>query len=65
VDMQRSGVAITGQVRRLRMLRSADGPLVAAARNDDTLLLLQTGAPTTRLRPIAGAPSTLRKHGAE
>src|SRR5215203_3001013 len=48
MDLPRSGVAITGQVRRLRSLRTKDGRLVAVARNDDRLLLLQAGAPATR-----------------
>jgi hypothetical protein len=41
VDMTRSGVRIDGQVRRMRTLRTASGPLIAVARNDDRLLLLR------------------------
>jgi hypothetical protein len=48
VDMAQSGVEITGQVRRMRSLRSATGRLVAVARNADRLLLLQVGVPATR-----------------
>jgi hypothetical protein len=55
VDMQQSGVEITGQVRRLRSLRTKDGRLVAVARNDDRLLLLQPGVSAARLRPLASA----------
>ena len=42
VAMERSGVAIEGQVRDLKPVRGVGGkPLVAVARNDDALLLLQ------------------------
>jgi enediyne biosynthesis protein E4 len=42
VEMERSGVAIEGQVRDLKPVRGAGGrPLIAVARNDDALLLLQ------------------------
>ena len=41
IDMTQSGIEITGQIRRLRTLRTAAGPLVAVARNGDRLLLLQ------------------------
>jgi hypothetical protein len=58
VDMMRSGVEITGQVRRLRSLRTGDGSLVAVARNDDRLLLLQPGAPASRPRPVASTTSS-------
>jgi hypothetical protein len=54
--MPRSGVEITGQVRRMRTLRTAGGQLVAVARNDDRMLLLQAGGPAARPRPIASAP---------
>jgi hypothetical protein len=55
VDLERSGVRIDGQVRRMRMVRSAQGRLVAVARNDDTLVLLQRtlGAPAPK--PLAAA----------
>ena len=56
VDMTRSGVEITGQVRRMRSLRTTNGRIVAVARNADRLLLLQTGAPPRR---VANAPSAL------
>jgi hypothetical protein len=56
MDMPSSGVEITGQVRRMRTLRTAGGPLVAVARNDDRMLLLQAVAPSARPRPIASAP---------
>ncbi|MFL5618057.1 MAG: VCBS repeat-containing protein, partial [Gemmatimonadaceae bacterium] len=41
MDITQSGVELTGQVRRMRSLRTADNPLVAVARNDDRLLMLQ------------------------
>ena len=56
MDMPASGVEITGQVRRMRTLRTAGGPLVAVARNDDRMLLLQAVTPSARPRPIASAP---------
>jgi hypothetical protein len=46
-------------VRRMRTLRSVNGPLVAVARNDDRLLLLQAGTPAARPRPIASTPRAL------
>jgi enediyne biosynthesis protein E4 len=48
MDMTQSGVEITGQVRRMRSLRTAVGRLVAVARNADRLLLLQAATPATR-----------------
>jgi hypothetical protein len=53
VDMTRSGVEITGQVRRMRSLRTTNGRLVAVARNGDRLLLLQAGAPSSSRRVAA------------
>src|SRR6266487_1811149 len=42
VDMERSGVAIDGQVRHLRWLRRADGSrVIIAARNNDKLQVLR------------------------
>jgi hypothetical protein len=42
VDMEQSGVAITGQVREMRVLRGAKGTrLVAIARNNDSLQILR------------------------
>jgi hypothetical protein len=45
MDAPHSGLEIDGQVRRMRTVRTPTGPLVAVARNDDRLLLLQA-APT-------------------
>jgi hypothetical protein len=42
MDAPHSGLEIDGQVRRMREVRTSNGPLVAVARNDDRLLLLQT-----------------------
>jgi hypothetical protein len=53
VDMTGSGVEITGQVRRMRSLRTTNGRLVAVARNGDRLLLLQAGAPSSSRRVAA------------
>jgi hypothetical protein len=55
VDMMRSGIEITGQVRRMRVLRTRSGPVVAVARNDDRLLLLRPGTVTATQRPLASA----------
>jgi len=44
MDAPHSGLEIDGQVRRMRAVRTSNGPLVAVARNDDRLLLLQTTA---------------------
>jgi hypothetical protein len=42
VDMEQSGVAIDGQVRRIRALRGANGQrLILVARNNDTLEILR------------------------
>jgi hypothetical protein len=57
VDMPRSGVEITGQIRRMRVLHSRAGPLVAVARNDDRLLLLRPTLPGAAARPLASASS--------
>jgi len=49
VDMERSGVAIDGQVRHLRWLRRADGSrVIIAARNNDRLQVLR---PPRTVRP--------------
>jgi hypothetical protein len=48
MDAPHSGLEIDGQVRRMREVRTSNGPLVAVARNDDRLLLLQT-TPTAPL----------------
>jgi hypothetical protein len=42
VDMEKSGVAIEGEVRRIKALRGANGArLIAVARNNDTLEILR------------------------
>jgi hypothetical protein len=55
LEPEASGLAIDGEVRHLALLRHAgrDGPLVAVARNDSTLLLLRP--------PRAGADRTARQ----
>ena len=58
VDMPRSGVEITGQVRRMRVLRTSAGPLIAVARNDDRLLLLRPTLANAGARPLASAASS-------
>lgn len=40
LDMSASGVAVPGEIRALALLRTRRGPVVAVARNDDTLVLL-------------------------
>ena len=41
MDAPHSGLEIDGQIRRMREVRTPSGPLVAVARNNDRLLLLQ------------------------
>ena len=56
MDAPRSGLAIDGQVRRMRTVRTPNGPLVAVARNNDRLLLLQASANTSAQVPPPKAP---------
>ncbi|HEU4720318.1 MAG TPA: FG-GAP-like repeat-containing protein, partial [Gemmatimonadaceae bacterium] len=56
VEMARSGVELVGQVRRMRTVRTAKGRLVAVARNDDRLVLLQPAVGGAAARPLAAAP---------
>jgi hypothetical protein len=58
VDMPRSGVEITGQVRRMRVLRTRAGPLIAVARNDERLLLLRPTLSGAGATPLASAASS-------
>jgi hypothetical protein len=63
VDMTRSGVALKGQVRRMQLVRTADGPVIAVARNDDRLLILRPHHPTSPSQSAAspqGAPTPER-----
>ncbi|OLE79781.1 MAG: hypothetical protein AUG74_01280 [Bacteroidetes bacterium 13_1_20CM_4_60_6] len=58
VDMERSGLAIDGEVRDMKTLRGARGQrFVAVARNNDGLLIIRALAPTAGgrviLQPIA------------
>jgi hypothetical protein len=48
VEPARSGVAIDGQVRDMKVLRTARGPLVVVARNNDRLQLLRPAPPARR-----------------
>jgi hypothetical protein len=52
MDAPHSGLEIDGQIRRMREVRTPNGPLVAVARNNDRLLLLQSAA-----TPPASAPA--------
>ncbi|NUQ91489.1 MAG: VCBS repeat-containing protein [Gemmatimonadaceae bacterium] len=67
VDLERSGVAISGQVRRMRVLRDAAGrTLVIAARNDDTPVILRaTGGSATASDATRHGPSTARRGSRE
>jgi len=56
MDAPRSGLTIDGQVRRMRTVRTPNGPLVAVARNNDRLLLLQASANTSAQVPSPKAP---------
>jgi enediyne biosynthesis protein E4 len=53
MDAPHSGLEIDGQVRRMREVRTADGSLVAVARNNDRLLLLQAAATINAPSPKA------------
>jgi hypothetical protein len=55
VDMTRSGVELTGQVRRMRLVRTRSGPVVAVARNDDRLRRLRPRGRAAAERPLAAA----------
>jgi hypothetical protein len=43
IDMSESGLQIDGQVRDLKLLRSAQGSLIAVARNNDQLMMIRVG----------------------
>ena len=55
VEMSRSGVALQGQVRRMRIVRTPGGRVVAVARNDDRVLMLRPAVGATA-KPIASGP---------
>ncbi|HEX2780368.1 MAG TPA: VCBS repeat-containing protein, partial [Gemmatimonadaceae bacterium] len=60
VDMERSGVAIEGQVRRMRELRDAAGDrLIIAARNDDTPVVLRAPKDGARKPAVAAGKTSL------
>ena len=63
MDMTQSGVELTGQVRRMRSLRTASGSLVAVARNADRLLLLQARPPAARPLSSRAQSSDLQASG--
>ena len=61
VELSRSGVELEGQVRRMRMVRTPAGRVVAVARNDDRVLMLQpatgaAGEPLASRQTSAGRP---------
>jgi hypothetical protein len=53
MDVPHSGLEIDGQIRRMREVRTPNGPLVAVARNNDRLLLLQAAASAPAPSPKA------------
>ena len=53
MDAPHSGLEIDGQVRRMREVRTPNGSLVAVARNNDRLLLLQAAATAPAPSPKA------------
>jgi hypothetical protein len=57
MDAPHSGLDIDGQVRRMREVRTPGGPLVAVARNNDRLLVLQV-APISPASASASALSS-------
>jgi hypothetical protein len=57
VDMERSGIAIDGEVRRMRALRAANGDrLIVVARNDTTVEVLRSRSAGAEVRKIAIKP---------
>ena len=56
VDMTASGVAVPGEIRALELLRTRRGPSVAAARNDDTLVLLTPAVPASATSSLQRGP---------
>jgi hypothetical protein len=64
VDMTRSGVEIPGQVRRMRVVRTAEGRVVAVARNDDRVVMLRPALAAATAKPLAtSAPSRASRGG--
>ena len=58
VDMHRSGIAIGGEVRNLELVRTPrGGAAIVVARNNETLLLLQSTAPSA-VSSRSPSPST-------
>jgi hypothetical protein len=57
IDMLHSGIEIPGQVRRMRSVRTSEGPVIAVARNDDRMLMLQSRL-AARSAPLATLPRT-------
>ena len=56
VEMARSGIEVDGQVRRMRVVRTAAGRVVVMARNDDRVLMLRTNTGAASTKPLASAP---------
>jgi hypothetical protein len=56
VDLHRGGVAVTGEVRGLAMVRSRGHVGVAVARNNDRMLLLRSQAPSSVQAPPSTTP---------
>ena len=60
VDMEQSGVAIAGEVRRMRALRAANGDrLIVVARNDTPVEVLRPRAQAGAVRAVALDSSAL------
>ncbi|HJQ10407.1 MAG TPA: hypothetical protein VJ840_05180, partial [Gemmatimonadaceae bacterium] len=57
VDMQQSGLEIDGQVRDMKVLRSAKGRVIAVARNNDQLRILRVGADAGATTPASKSPT--------
>ena len=56
IDMHRSGVTVTGEVRDLKALRIRDAVAVAVARNDDAVMLLESRAANEMSPAVPSSP---------
>ena len=55
IEMQQSGLSIDGQVRDMKLVRDARGPVIAVARNNDRLMMIRVvgnaGSAVTKQSP--------------
>jgi len=61
IDARESGITIDGQVRDMKMLRTAMGQLIAVARNDDQLRMIRPGTPNAQpAKRVSKSPSATK-----